>query len=174
MDDEGEQEECRPLLRSYMRFYSFVAQVVTLGDPDLEKMYEYASWHSQLLPNRDIPEQIEITDDMLRLHAFRIEQSRAAEEGGEYDTSLQPGDTKKIDPIGHFGTNPYTEEEQRSLSEIIETFNERHGTNFTEADILRMERVNDELLADDDTVAMLRNNPPDVASPPSPTPSCEA
>ncbi len=31
-DDEGRQEEFRQLLKSYMRFYSFVAQVVNLGD----------------------------------------------------------------------------------------------------------------------------------------------
>ena len=31
-DDEGRQEEFRQLLKSYMRFYSFVAQVVRLDD----------------------------------------------------------------------------------------------------------------------------------------------
>lgn len=86
LDDESEQEEFRQLLRSYQRFYSFTAQVVTLEDPNLEKMYEYASWLSRLLPNRDIPEQIEITDDMLRLQAFRVQES-----GGLYNASLQPG-----------------------------------------------------------------------------------
>lgn len=158
LDDEGKQEEFRQLLRSYQRFYSFVAQVVTLEDPNLEKMYEYASWLSRLLPNRDIPEQIEITDDMLRLQAFRVQES-----GEEYNASLQPGDTRSLQPIGRFGANPYTEEEQRSLEEIIETFNERHGTNFTKEDFLRMEQINDELLAEEEMVQMLRNNPPDVA-----------
>src|SRR5690606_8416433 len=107
---------------------------------------------------RDIPEQIEITDDMLRLQAFRVQES-----GEEYNASLQPGDTRSLQPIGRFGANPYTEEEQRSLEEIIETFNERHGTNFTKEDFLRMEQINDELLAEEEMVQMLRNNPPDVA-----------
>ena len=42
-DDEGRQEEFRQLLKSYMRFYSFVAQVVSLGDTGLEKLYSYAA-----------------------------------------------------------------------------------------------------------------------------------
>lgn len=82
MGDEGEQEEFRQLLRSYMRFYSFIAQVIHLSDADLEKMYAYASWLSRLLPNRDVPEEIEITDDMLELYAFRVERVEAGEEGG--------------------------------------------------------------------------------------------
>ena len=71
-DDEGRQEEFRQLLKSYMRFYSFVAQVIRLGDTGLEKLYTYADWLSRLLPNRDIPADIEVTEDMLRLQAFRV------------------------------------------------------------------------------------------------------
>ena len=56
---------------------------------------------------------------------------------------------------------PYTEDEERSLSEIIKAFNERHGTAFTKEDFLRFEQVNREIL-DEDMTDMLRNNPPDV------------
>ena len=54
-DDEGRQEEFRQLLKSYMRFYSFVAQVVRLDDTGLEKLYSYAAWLIRLLPNREVP-----------------------------------------------------------------------------------------------------------------------
>ncbi|MGU9951933.1 MAG: hypothetical protein ACNYPH_06480 [Gammaproteobacteria bacterium WSBS_2016_MAG_OTU1] len=61
------------------------------------------------------------------------------------------------------GTNfkSYTEEEERSLSEIIKSFNERHGTNFTREDFLRFELVNKEIM-DDDMKDMMLNNPADV------------
>lgn len=154
-DDTGRQEEFRQLLKSYMRFYSFVAQVVRLGDTDLEKLYSYAAWLSLLLPNRQVPPDIEITEDMLRLQAFRVEQK---EQGR---ASLKPGDTEPLDPISEFGANPYTEDEERSLSEIIKAFNDRHGTEFSREDFLRFERVNREIM-DDDLTEMLRNNPPDV------------
>ena len=154
-DDEGRQEEFRQLLKSYMRFYSFVAQVIRLEDTGLEKLYSYIAWLSRLLPNREVPPDIEITDDMLELQAFRVEQK---EQG---DSGLKLGEKQPLKPIIEFGAKPYTEDEERSLSEIVKAFNDRHGTNFTEEDMLRFEQVNREILNDDMT-DMLRNNPPDV------------
>ena len=49
---------------------AFVAQVVSLNDAWLEKLYAYTSWLSRLLPSRDVPADITITDDMLNLSAF--------------------------------------------------------------------------------------------------------
>ncbi|MGB8898620.1 MAG: hypothetical protein WCC90_04925 [Methylocella sp.] len=89
-EDEGRQEEFRQLLKSYMRFYSFVAQVVSLGDTALEKLYSYAAWLIRLLPNREVPADIEITEDMMRLHAFKIEQKEAG------SPSLAAGDTMPL------------------------------------------------------------------------------
>ncbi len=154
-DDEGRQEEFRQLLKSYMRFYSFVAQVVSLGDTGLEKLYSYAAWLIRLLPNRELPADIEITEDMMRLHAFKIEQKESG------SASLAAGDTVPLSPIKEFAAKPYTAEEEISLSEIIKSFNDRHGTQFTKEDFLRFEQVNHEIM-DEDMVEMLRNNPPDV------------
>ena len=154
-DDEGKQEEFRQLVKSYMRFYSFVAQVIRLSDTGLEKLYSYSSWLSRLLPNREIPADIDITEDMLRLQAFRVEQK---EQGS---ASLSPGDRAALKPISEFGAKPYTEDEERSLSAIIKAFNERHGTQFTREDFIRFEQVNRNIV-DDDMAQMLRNNPPDV------------
>jgi type I restriction enzyme R subunit len=154
-DDEGRQEEFRQLLRSFMRFYSFVAQIMTLADTGLEKLYAYGAWLARLLPNREVPAEIEITDDMLRLHAFKVEQKEQGK------ASLQPGDVAPLQPISEFGAKPYSEDEKKELSEIVKAFNDRHGTDFSEADIVRFEQVNREILSTD-LADMLRNNPPDV------------
>jgi type I restriction enzyme, R subunit len=102
-----------------------------------------------------VPADIEITEDMMRLHAFKIEQKEAG------SASLVAGDTMPLSPIKEFAAKPYTAEEEISLSEIIKAFNDRHGTQFTKEDFLRFEQVNHEIM-DDDMVEMLRNNPPDV------------
>jgi type I restriction enzyme R subunit len=154
-EDDAQQEEFRQLVKSFLRFYAFVAQVVSLNDAWLEKLYAYASWLSRLLPSRNIPANITITDDMLTLSAFRLDEQ---EQGS---ASLAAGETKTLDPITEFGTNPYTEEEEISLSEIIDSFNDRHGTNFTREDFLRFEQVNRDIL-NDDMKEMMRNNPADV------------
>lgn len=154
-DDEGRQEEFRQLLKSYMRFYSFIAQVMRLEDTSLEKLYSYGVWLARLLPNRQVPPEIEITDDMLMLQAFKVENK---EQGS---ASLSAGDHTALKAINEFGAKPYTEDEQKELSEIVKAFNERHGTKFSEADMIRFEQVNRDIM-DDDLTDMLRNNPPDV------------
>jgi type I restriction enzyme R subunit len=154
-DDKGRQEEFRQLLRSYMRFYAFIAQVIRLEDTWLEKLYSYAAWLVRLLPSRDVPPEIEITDDMLRLQAFKVEQKQQG------NASLSPGDRAALKAISEFGAKPYTEDEQKELSEIVKAFNDRHGTDFTEDDMIRFEKVNQDIM-DDEMVEMLRNNPPDV------------
>ena len=92
---------------------------------------------------------------MLTLSAFKLQK------GEEGSASMSPGETDTLAPITEFGANPYTEEDEKSLSEIIDSFNERHGTNFTREDFLRFERVNREIL-DDEMLDMMRNNPADV------------
>ena len=154
-EDEASQEEFRQLLKSFMRFYAFVAQVVRLNDPWLEKLYVYLSWLNKLLPSRAGPGEINITDDMLTLSAFKLEQQESG------SASLGSGETTELKPITEFGANPYTEEEEQSLSEIINSFNDRHGTKFTREDFLRFEQVNREIL-DDNMIQMIKNNPADV------------
>lgn len=154
-EDEAQQEEFRQLLKSFLRFYAFVAQVVSLNDAWLEKLYAYSAWLSRLLPSRDVPADIMITDDMLTLSAFKLQK------GEEGSASLAPGEAATLAPITEFGANAYTEEEERSLSEIIDSFNERHGTQFSRDDFLRFERVTREVM-DEDMTEMVRNNPADV------------
>lgn len=154
-DDEGRQEEFRQLLKSYNRFYSFIAQVIRLEDTGLEKLASYGAWLSRLLPNREVPPEIELTEDMLRLQAFKVDQK---EQGS---ASLSPGDIQALKAISEFGAKEYTEDERKELSEIVRAFNDRHGTQFSEADMIRFEQVNREIL-DEDLTEMLRNNPPDV------------
>jgi type I restriction enzyme R subunit len=155
-EDETQKEEFRQLLKSFQRFYAFVAQVVSLGDAWLEKLYAYTSWLSRLLPSRDVPADVTINDDMLNLSAFRLQK------GEEGSASLAAGDGTMLDPITEFGANAYTEEEEKALSEIIDSFNERHGTDFSREDFLRMERVNRDIM-NDDMAEMVRNNPADVS-----------
>ena len=154
-EDEAQQEEFRQLLKSFLRFYAFVAQVVSLNDAWLEKLYAYSAWLSRLLPSRDVPADITITDDMLTLSAFKLQK------GEEGSASLAAGETATLDPITEFGANAYTEEEERSLSEIIDSFNERHGTSFSREDFFRIRQAEDQTY-DEEMEEMILRNPADV------------
>jgi type I restriction enzyme R subunit len=142
-------------------FAECIRAVTAPADPmttSLEKLYAYVDWLDRMLPSRDQPPEVEITDDMLRLRAFRVQQK---EEGS---ASLQAGDIKSLTAISEFGAKPYTEDEAKALSEIVKSFNERHGTQFTEEDFIRLEQVKRKAL-DEEMTAVLRNNPPDVSRP---------
>ncbi|MXX95008.1 MAG: type I restriction endonuclease subunit R [Gammaproteobacteria bacterium] len=155
-EDEDDQEKFRQTLKSFIRFYSFISQVINLEDTSLEKLYVYGEFLLRMLPSREIPPEIEITDDMLNLQATRVEKK------GEEQATINPGETKKIQPIQEFAGKPHTEEEKKELSEIVRDFNQRHGTEFTERDMIRFEQVNTEILSDDDLRNQMQNNPPDV------------
>ena len=102
-----------------------------------------------------MPPEIEITDEMLRLRAFKVDQKE------HENASLTTGDRESLKAISEFGAKPYTEDEQKELSEIVKAFNDRHGTEFTEDDFVRYEPTYRETL-DDNMTEMLKNNSPDV------------
>lgn len=107
-DDEGRQEEFRQLLKSFNRFYAFIAQVISLEDTSLEKLASYGGWLSRLLPNRELPPEIEITEEMLRLQAFKVDKK---EQGS---ASLSPGDTQALAAISEFARSPTPMTRRRS------------------------------------------------------------
>lgn len=155
-EDEANQEEFRQLLKSYQRFYAFIAQVSVLNDPWLEKLYVYVSWLSKLIGTRDVPADISVTDDMLTLSAFRLEKGEVG------SASLTAGETSQLPPITEFGANTPTEEEEKSLSEIIGAFNERYGANIREEDLLMVHQAADKT-NDAEMMELINNNPADVA-----------
>jgi len=152
---EADQEEFRQVLASFLRFYSFIAQVVNLGDTNLEKLHVYGSWLKRILPTRQAPQGEDVTDDMLDMAAYRLQK-----DGDPQNASLGKDDNAPLSPIDRFGANPYTEEESKTLTEIIAAFNARHGTEFSEEDYIRFEAVNEDILGDDAWAEMLRNNDP--------------
>lgn len=157
--NEEDQEEFRQVLASFLRFYSFIAQVVNLSDTDLERLHLYGSWLQRILPSREAPQGEDVTDDMLELSAYRIVGQEAQ------DARLEPDANAPLSPIDRFGANPFTEEEHRALSEIIAAFNTRHGTNFTDEDYIRFEAVNEDIVGDEDWAELLRNNLPQDVRP---------
>jgi type I restriction enzyme R subunit len=151
--EEEDQEEFRQLLASFLRFYSFIAQVMRLEDTQLEQLHIYGSWLKRMLPSREAPEGHDVSDDMLQLSAFRLTA------GDETKIELAPEEAGELSPIRDFGAGVYTPEEEKVLSEIIENFNARHGTTFTEGDFVRFREGADDVLNDSDMREMLGSNP---------------
>ncbi len=72
------------------------------------------------------------------------------------------GDTAPLQPITAFGVNSVpTEDEELELSQIIKSFNEKHGTSFTENDKIRFGNHSSKVA--DDIKYTIMNNPIYVA-----------
>ncbi|MBU3600388.1 type I restriction endonuclease subunit R [Polynucleobacter sp. 30F-ANTBAC] len=154
--DIPSQDEFRQAIKSYCRFYSFIIQVYPVADVKLESLYWYATWLGKKLKNNKTDDGSELTDEMIRLTKLRIEES---EKGS---ATPYAGSSKSLPPISAFGVNTKpTENDEKELSEIIKEFNDKHGTEFTEDDIIRIgiqaEKVANEMSA------VIKINPVDVS-----------
>ena len=154
--DIPSQDEFRQAIKSYCRFYSFIVQVYPVADINLESLYWYATWLAKKLKNNKGDDGPELTDEMIRLTKLRIEENEKGSAAPEV------GETTQLPQITAFGVNNKpSEHDELELSEIIKEFNDKHGTSFTEDDIIRIgiqaEKVANEMSA------VIKNNPVDVS-----------
>ncbi|MFY1668815.1 type I restriction endonuclease subunit R [Plantactinospora sp. WMMB334] len=125
-EDRDGAEAFRADLNDYVRKYSFLAQIVPYADPDLERLYLYGRHLLNKLPRLgdggvDIGE--------VDLSHLRVEQT------GEHDISLNPEGPAEMPGFGD-GAGGAKEPEKSLLSKLIERFNERFGTSFTDEDVV--------------------------------------
>ncbi|WP_329029926.1 type I restriction endonuclease subunit R [Streptomyces sp. NBC_01423] len=124
-DDVETAEDFRANLNDYVRKYGFLAQIVPYRDAELERLHLYGRYLLNRLPRRgdggvDIGE--------IDLSHLRVEKT------GEYDVSLSPEGPAELPGFGD-GTGGAAEPEKSLLSELIEAFNAKFGTEFTEDDV---------------------------------------
>ncbi|GAA4071566.1 type I restriction endonuclease subunit R [Streptomyces shaanxiensis] len=126
-DDVKTAEDFRASLNDYVRKYGFLAQIVPYQDPDLERLYLYGRYLlTRLRGKADGGVDIGEVD----LSHLRVEKT------GEHDVSLSPEGPATMPGFGD-GTGGAKEAEKSLLSELIEKFNAKFGTDFTEQDVIR-------------------------------------
>ncbi|MFI8444354.1 type I restriction endonuclease subunit R [Streptomyces rochei] len=125
-DDVEVAEEFRANLNDYVRKYGFLAQIVPYRDAELERLYLYGRYLLNRLP-RLADGGIDIGE--VDLSHLRVEKT------GEHDVSLNPEGPAELKGFGD-GVGGGTDAEKSFLSELIEKFNAKFGTEFTEEDVL--------------------------------------
>lgn len=131
--DEKQRNEFKSLLYSFVRTYSFIIQVCRIFDKDMQKFFVFAKYLTKVLP-KDDTENVNLNDEIL-LEYYRLDKTAAGninlDKKGEVDVPPLSG-------AGVAGTK-----EKESLSEIIEKFNKKFGTAFTEMDRVLAQIKND-------------------------------
>jgi type I restriction enzyme R subunit len=127
-DEEAREaaERFRADLNDYVRKYGFLSQIVPYRDADLECLYLYGRHLLNRLPRRG-DGGVDIGD--IDLSHLRIQKT------GEHDLALTAEGAAELRGFGE-GAGSTKEQEKSLLSELIEKFNDKFGTDFTEQDVI--------------------------------------
>ena len=132
--DEDEREEFRGHIQSYIRLYSYIAQIVSFADVGLEKLYIFLRGLNNKLPRRE-KEKLSDILSYVDLEYFRLQKI--------YDNAIIPlesGDGK-LEGIGDGGGSKPDDEPTDFLSIIINTLNDSYDGDFSDTDKVKLELI---------------------------------
>ena len=139
---ENEQEEFKKVLSSYLRFYSFLSQILPYPDLDLEKLYAFGRALANAIKNKK-PGELYRFDDDVALKYYRLQ--KVCENRQIY---LEKLGGSSVDGPTDVGTG-VKKGDKSLLSKIIEILNKRFGTEFTEADQLFFDSIQKDAAANE-------------------------
>ncbi len=137
---DAEREEYKSLLSTFVRLYSFLAQVMPFTDAELEKFYAYGRLLTTKLREEGDTDRFEISDEVA-LEYYRLQKT------GEGTIGLEKQREGELNVASEVGTGEAGKEEEH-LSAIINILNERFGTEFTDSDQLFFEQIERDLSSD--------------------------
>lgn len=137
-----DKDKFRKNINKYVRQYSFISQILTFIDTDLEKFYLFSKLLFKYLPYEKDTLPLEVTQ-MVDMDKFRIQE----EQNGAI--ILKPEDTE-LENISADGHRSKQLEPKEILEVIVKEINERYSIDLNEADKvikgLRAKLINDESL----------------------------
>ena len=137
---EDEREEAKTLLVNFRNMYSFLSQVIPYQDSDLEQLYTYLRFLLTKLPKRETGPGQQLEDE-IELQYYRLQKI------SEGQIDLNTGDGHPLKGPSDVGTGQ--EDQKIKLSELIDILNERFGTNFTQAEQLFFDQIQQEAIESD-------------------------
>ena len=148
---EEPQDEFKKGLTAFVRLYSFLSQIMPFQDVELEKLYSYGRFLLNKLPKTDYTERLKL-DNEVALEYYRLEKI------AEGNLVLQIQGEHNLDPTTEAGISRPKEERDR-LSNIINVLNDRYGTDFTDADRLYFEQIEQALFENEELKMRAQSNP---------------
>jgi len=144
------KEDFKHTLTVFSRLYSFLSQIMPFQDTELEKFYSYARLLINKLPKRSVSERFALHDEVA-LEYYRLQKI------SEKTLELQKGKEGEVSPMREAGTKK-DKDEFAKLSEIINILNDRFGTDFTQADKLFFDQIEEELSTDEHLNKQAKSN----------------
>ena len=150
IEKEEHKEDFVNTLGVFVRLYAFLSQIMPFQDIELEKFYAYSRLLLKKLPGPDRGERYHLGDEVA-LEYYRLQKI------ADGKVQLQKDSGAAIEPISEAGTKKDKDEYAR-LSEIIKLLNDRFGTDFTEADKLFFDQIEEEMVMDEKLGVQAKTN----------------
>lgn len=133
--EEEDRFKVRFLVRAFVRFYAYMAQIARTFDKELYKTYIFCDFLFKFLP-KNAHEKVDLENKLiLEHHIFDVQPSGSIE--------LKPTKDDKTIKGEKGGTGRKQEEKRDLLGNIIEKINLMYAGNFTEADRVIVETIYD-------------------------------
>lgn len=140
-------------LTAYVNFYAFISQIIPYSDQDLEILYSFGRYLvPHIKPGDDTVNPHPEKD--VKLQFYRLEKVMSG------SIVLEEGESYGIKSPTAVGTGK-AQDEEKPLSEIIQTLNDRFGTNFTDEDRLFFEQIKEKAIKDERIIQTAKANPLD-------------
>lgn len=137
---DPQKEQFKNQLTSFRNLYLFLAQIIPYQDSELEKLYAYGRFLLKKLPRSTQAPKIDLSGD-IELKFYRLEKI------SEGKIDLNEGKAEPLRGATAVGTRQ--PDKEVPLSQLIDTLNERFGTNFTPADQLFFEQITETAIANE-------------------------
>jgi len=131
--EDTDRELFRGKVTSFRNLYSFLSQVVPYQDSEQEKLYTYLRLLLPKLPRRSEDNPFQLGDEV-DLQFYRLQKI------SEGAIDLSSGESEPLKGPTEVGSKISTDEGVQ-LSLLVDTLNERFGTDFDKADELFFDQV---------------------------------
>lgn len=151
LKNSEEKYQFRRLVRSLIKYYSYVTQVVRMFDKEMHKEYLFLSYLIGLLP-ADPAESVDL-DGKIRLEYYKLQKTFSGailleNLDGQYVPSAQKAVQGK--------------KEKSTLDEILERINEKYKGKFTDADRVLLSTLHDKLTKDEKLASSAKTSDPRI------------
>lgn len=151
--EEDKKEAFYDKMTAYISFYAFASQIIPYSDQELEMLYSFSRYlvpHLELGDTGTIPHP----EKEVELQYYRLEKVMSG------SIIMEGGDQYGVKSPTAVGTGK-AKDEDKPLSEIIQTLNDRFGTDFTEEDRLFFEQIKEKAANDERIIQTAMANPLD-------------
>ena len=127
--EEEQQADFRAKVNTYVRLYIFLSQIVPFENPYLERLYIFLNHLQNKLGGDTSVDLAKGVLENIDMDSYRLQLESTT------NVALEQGEDLKPIPTDMRGG--VSEPEIDRLSNILQTFNERYGTEFEDADKVR-------------------------------------